>query len=172
MTSRAGGHAWVFGDDINTDLLAPGLYFKAPLEELSRHCLEAVNPGFAGSVQPGDVIVAGRNFGMGSAREQAAQVLVQLGVGAVLARSFGRIFYRNAINFGLPVLLFPQAGEIIPGQRLEVDARRGTVRDLAMGQSFTVPPLPEHLLGMLEAGGLMPWLHRRLAARREAAQDV
>ena len=113
------GRAFVFGDDINTDVMAPGLYFKSSMEEMARHCLEAVNPDFSRQVRPGDIIVAGRNFGVGSAREQAAMALTHLGVGAVLAVSFGRIFYRNALNFGLPALVFPEASVI--GDARELD---------------------------------------------------
>ena len=95
---KSAGRAWVFGDSVNTDVLAPGAYIKGPLEELARHCLESVDPDFAPKVQPGDVVVGGENFGMGSSREQAAIALKMLGVKAVLAKSFARIFYRNALN--------------------------------------------------------------------------
>ncbi len=161
------GRAWVFGDGINTDLMAPGLYFKAPLEELARHCLEAVDAAFPVQVKPGDIVVAGENFGIGSAREQAPMALTQLGVGAVLAKSFGRIFYRNALNFGLPALRFPQAGEIAPGSELQLDPASGRLDDLASGRSYRLEPLPPHLLRLLAAGGLMPYLKQRLA---EASQ--
>jgi 3-isopropylmalate/(R)-2-methylmalate dehydratase small subunit len=163
-THRVRGRAWVFGDAINTDVMAPGIYFKAPFEELARHCLEAVNPDFASQVQPGDIIVAGRNFGVGSAREQAAMALRHLGVGAVLAASFGRIFYRNALNFGMPALFFPAAAEIRAGDQLEVDVVAGRIRDLTTGGEWTVNGLPPHLMAMVAAGGLMPWLKTRLAA--------
>lgn len=157
------GRVFVFGDDINTDVMAPGLYFKAPLAEMARHCMEAVDPAFAGAVRPGDIVVAGRNFGVGSAREQAAMALTHLGVGAVLARSFGRIFYRNALNFGLPVLVFPQAGLIRPGEVLAVDPVSGRIERPAGGDSWVVQGLPAHLMEMVGAGGLMPWLKLRLA---------
>ena len=101
------GRAWVFGDAVNTDVMAPGLYFKAPIEEMARHCMEAIDPGFSSGVAAGDIIIGGRNFGVGSAREQAPMAIKHLGVGAILAVSFGRIFYRNALNFGIPTLVFP-----------------------------------------------------------------
>lgn len=160
------GRAWVFGDAINTDVMAPGSYFKAPFEELARHCLEAVDPVFARDVRPGDIVVAGRNFGVGSAREQAAMALRHLGVGAVLAVSFGRIFYRNALNFGMPALFFPAAGEIRAGDEVEVDVVAGQIRDLTTGGQWQVNGLPPHLMAMVAAGGLMPWLKARLAAGR------
>jgi 3-isopropylmalate/(R)-2-methylmalate dehydratase small subunit len=156
------GRAWVFGDEVNTDVMAPGLYFKAPMEEMARHCLEAVDPAFAAGVRPGDIVVAGRRFGVGSAREQAAMALKHLGVGAVLAVSFGRIFYRNALNFGLPALFFPAAAEIRPGQRLEVEPVAGLVRDLDAGREYRVNGIPAHLMDMVAAGGLMPFLKQRL----------
>lgn len=159
------GRAWVFGDGVDTDVMAPGLWFKAPLEELARHCLEAVDPAFAAGVRPGDIVVAGARFGMGSAREQAALALRHLGVGAVLAVSFGRIFYRNALNFGLPALFFPQAGEIAAGARLAVDPVAGLVRDETAGREYRVAGIPAHLMEMVAAGGLMPHLARRLGAR-------
>ena len=106
------GRAWKFGDDINTDLLAPGVYMKGSLKELASHCLESVDPLFAGSVKSNDFIVAGRNFGLGSSREQAALVLNYLGLAAVVALSFGGIFYRNAFNCGLPAITCSSVEEI------------------------------------------------------------
>lgn len=161
--STVQGRAWVFGDDVDTDVLAPGLYFKAPMAEMARHCLEAVDPRFAREVRPGDVVVAGRRFGVGSAREQAAMALQHLGVGAVLAVSFGRIFYRNALNFGLPALVFPAAAEVRPGEELEVDAVGGRIASPATGRAWTVNGIPPHLMEMVAAGGLVPYLKRRLA---------
>ena len=99
------GRAFVYGDGINTDMLAPGIYMKHPIATIATHCLESVDKDFAGAVKPGDVVVAGQGFGIGSSREQAAEALKHLGVAAVLARSYGGIFYRNALNFGLPVLV-------------------------------------------------------------------
>lgn len=160
------GRAWVFGDDVNTDAMAPGLYFKSPMAEMARHCLESVDPAFAAGVQPGDIVVAGRNFGVGSAREQAAMALTHLGVGAVLAVSFGRIFYRNALNFGLPALVFPAAATVAAGDPLRIDAVAGRIGNVRTGELHTVPGIPAHLMAMVEAGGLMPWLKLRLQKER------
>jgi len=157
------GKAWVFGDEINTDVMAPGLYFKSSMEEMARHCLEAVDPGFAASVAPGDIVVAGHNFGVGSAREQAALAFRHLKVGAILAESFGRIFYRNALNFGVPALFFPQSADIGAGDLLAVDPVTGSIENRNSGQRYTVDGIPEHLMQMIQAGGLMPWLKQRLA---------
>ncbi|GAB4188230.1 MAG: 3-isopropylmalate dehydratase small subunit [Thalassobaculales bacterium] len=159
------GRAWVFGDNIDTDVLAPGIYMKGPIETMARHCLESVDPAFAAGVRPGDIVVGGLNFGLGSSREQAAQVLTVLGVGAVLAASFARIFYRNALNLGLPVLFCPQARSIGAGDRLRVDPAAGRVDNLTRGTSLACDPIPPHLLAMIADGGLLPHLKKRIAAR-------
>lgn len=156
------GRAWVFGDDIDTDVLAPGHAMRLPIEELAKHCLVAVAPQFAANVERGDIIVAGSGFGIGSSREQAVQALLHLGVAAVLARSIARIFYRNALNLGLPVLVFPEADRIRDGDRLRVDAARGLVSDMTSGVDFRCEPIPGFLLDMLRDGGLIPHLHRKL----------
>jgi 3-isopropylmalate/(R)-2-methylmalate dehydratase small subunit len=161
------GRAWVFGDDVNTDVMAPGLYFKSPMSEMARHCMEAIDPDFAPNVQPGDIVLAGQNFGIGSAREQAPMALQHLGVGAVLAQSFGRIFYRNALNFGIPAIIFPAAAEISPGDQLRVDPVSGDIQNRTTGQVYAVNGLPRHLMTMVEAGGLMPYLKNKLASTNE-----
>jgi len=155
------GRAWVFGDEINTDVMAPGIYFKEPMEVMVQHCLEAVDPLFASHVKPGDIVVGGKNFGVGSAREQAAMAFAALGVGAILAESFSRIFYRNAINFGLPLLVFPQARQIAAGALLELNPVTGMIRDATAGRTYIVEGIPAHLMAMISAGGLMPWLQKK-----------
>jgi 3-isopropylmalate/(R)-2-methylmalate dehydratase small subunit len=162
------GKAWRFGDEINSDLLAPGLYLKSANEIMAQHCLETVDPTFAKTVQAGDVIVAGHNFGVGSAREQAALSLQLLKVGAVLAESFARIFYRNALNFGVPCLFFPQYNEVNAGDKLEVDPVAGTVKNLTTGKNYTVDPIPAHLMEMITDGGLMPHLKKKLGKGKAA----
>jgi 3-isopropylmalate/(R)-2-methylmalate dehydratase small subunit len=155
------GRAFVFGDNIDTDLLSPGHAMKLQPQEMAKFCLEAVDPTFASTVKSGDVVVAGTNFGMGSSREQAAISLKLLGVSAVFAKSFARIFYRNAINAGLPVLVLPEADAIKPGDEVTFDLGAGTAQDLTTGQSFTFQGLPPHLLTLIEDGGLLPNLMRR-----------
>jgi len=164
--ARAGGRAWVFGDNVDTDVLAPGLYMKGPVAELAKHCLEALDPSFAREVRPGDIVVGGGNFGMGSSREQAAMALKALGVAAVVARSFARIFYRNAMNLALPVLVCPEAGAIAPGDRVVLHAAEGRLDDLAQGRVFACEPIPPHLLAMIADGGLLPHLAKKLKAAR------
>ena len=168
MSGRVTGRAWTFGDNIDTDVLAPGIYMKLPVEEVAQHCLEAVDPEFAAKVRPGDIVIGGENFGMGSSREQAPQALKVLGVGAVLAKSFARIFYRNALNLGLPALFFREADEVSAGDRLELDLAAGQVWNQTTGATYAVEPIPPHLLEMILMGGLMPHLKARLARERGA----
>lgn len=170
MSRLGGGRAWVFGDDIDTDVLAPGIYMKGPIDVMAQHCLETVAPDFAATVSKGDVVVAGRNFGIGSSREQAAQCLRLLGVAAVLAPSYGGIFYRNALNLGLPALVCRDAGRIGDGNRIWIDPLTGSVEDADAGLTMSCEPLPPHLVAMLEDGGLVPHLEKRFrgAAREKA----
>lgn len=156
------GRAWTFGDDVDTDMLAPGPYMREPVEVLARHCLEALRPDFAGAVAPGDIVVAGRNFGTGSSREQAAQALRLLGVAAVVAQSFGGIFYRNAFNLGLPALVCERAGEIADGDRLYIDAGAGRVAIEGREGHLPCDAVPDHLAAIVAAGGLIPFLKDRL----------
>lgn len=157
------GRAWRFGDNISTDLLAPGAYAVAPLEERKRHTLEAVNPGFAEEVRPQDAVVAGRNFGCGSSRETAPEGLLALGVGCVVAESFARIFLRNAVAIGLPALPCPgAAAAVADGDQVEVDLEAGTVRNLSTGAVVSGQRLPPQMLEILGAGGIVPLLRRRV----------
>ncbi|MFP6733081.1 MAG: 3-isopropylmalate dehydratase small subunit [Rhodospirillales bacterium] len=156
------GRVWRFGDDVNTDLIAPGIYMKSPLEELAAHCLETVDASFAASVKADDIIVAGKNFGIGSSREQAVQVLKHLGVAAVIATSFGGIFYRNAFNWGLPAIVSAETDGIAMNNRIEVDLAGGTITNLDSGQSVQSDAIPEHLMGLIDAGGLVPYLEKKL----------
>ena len=165
--SEAGGRVWCFGNDIDTDALAPGLYMKHSISELARHCLETVDPDFAARARPGDVVVAGRNFGMGSSREQAVLTIRHLGIAAVLARSFAGIFYRNALNLGLLALVCPKPELLRPGDRVTVDGLSGTVNDLTTGINVQCEALPAHLVQMVVDGGLVPHLERRLSRQKE-----
>lgn len=163
---HAGGRAWVFDDDVDTDVLAPGLYMKGPVAELARHCLEALDPRFAHEARPGDVVVAGDNFGMGSSREQAAMALKALGIAAVVAKSFARIFYRNAMNLALPALVCPEAGTIAGGDRLIAHAGEGRIENLTQRRGLACEPIPPHLLAMIADGGLLPHLANKRKAGR------
>lgn len=164
------GRAWVFGDNINTDAMAPSAYMMGSVEDIAAHCLEVVNPDFAASVRPGDVFVAGENLGVGSSREQAPQALLVLGIRAVVARSYSRIFYRNALNLGLPALVCAEADVIGDGETVTIDAAAGTVRIPGRGLTLACEPLPGHLMAMIADGGLLPHLKKKLGATRESSQ--
>jgi 3-isopropylmalate/(R)-2-methylmalate dehydratase small subunit len=166
--SDAGGRAWVFGADVDTDALAPGAHMKSPIEELARHCLASLEPRFAIEVRAGDVVVGGRNFGTGSSREQAPQALRHLGVAALVAESFAGLFYRNALNLGLPAVVCADAARIRDGDRVRVDPEAGRVLNLTTGEVHACEPIPAHLMQMLKDGGLIPHLAKRFARDREA----
>jgi 3-isopropylmalate/(R)-2-methylmalate dehydratase small subunit len=159
---------WKLGADIDTDQLAPGAYMKLGLADIAQHCLEGVRPEFASQVQAGDVIAAGPNFGIGSSREQAAGALVQLGVQAVIAPSYSGLYFRNAFNLGLLLLTCPQAELLEEGERIALDLPgRAVLR--ANGQRLACDPIPDFLLDMVRAGGLLPQLKKRLQANKETA---
>jgi 3-isopropylmalate/(R)-2-methylmalate dehydratase small subunit len=150
------GKAWKFGDSISTDHIAPGRYFhlRTNLPELAKHVLEDANQDFAMNMEPGDFVVAGRNFGLGSSREHATRIIKIAGVNAVLAHSFARIFFRNSINVGLPVLEV-DTDQIDQGDELEVDLEAGTVKDVTKGITLTFEPLPPVMVKILNDGGLV-----------------
>ena len=167
MTMR--GKVWKYGDDVNTDVIFPGKYTYTVTDrkEMAAHALEDLDPAFAKQVQPGDIIVAGRNFGCGSSREQAASCLKEAGVGAVLASSFARIFFRNAINEGLPLVECPAAiAAIEAGQEIAIDFESGVVE--ANGVTYRFPGLPESVMGIVREGGLIPYTRKMIAARKPA----
>jgi 3-isopropylmalate/(R)-2-methylmalate dehydratase small subunit len=169
MTSTAQiGRAFVFGDNIDTDLLAPGHLMKLSADDLAQHCLEAIAPDFASSIQPGDFVVAGKNFGLGSSREQAAVSLRLLGVGAVIAPSFARIFYRNALNLGLPALFCEHADQISQGDLLMVDPVLGKITNKTRSEILSCKPIPDHLMAMVRAGGLIAHLRTNAPYRDRA----
>jgi 3-isopropylmalate/(R)-2-methylmalate dehydratase small subunit len=158
--TSAAHRVWRVGADIDTDALAPGAYMKFGIDEIARHCLEIARPDFAASVQPGDVLVAGPNFGIGSSREQAAAALVRLGVRAVIAPAFNGLYFRNAFNVGLLLLTCADAGSIDEGEHIAIDPRAGRIRR-ADGVELTCEPVPAFLLDMVEAGGLLNLLKQR-----------
>lgn len=155
--------AWVFGDNVDTDAIAPGRYMKSGIEEIAKHCLESVSPSFASSVEKGDFVVGGRNFGAGSSREQAPEALKHLGVAVLIAQSFAGLFYRNAINLGLPALACAQAKRIRQGDLLKVDPLGGTIENLTTGETLECEPIPSFLMSIIRDGGLLPHLEKRLA---------
>ncbi|MBX6341447.1 MAG: 3-isopropylmalate dehydratase small subunit, partial [Thermomicrobiaceae bacterium] len=156
------GRVWKFGDDVDTDVIIPARYLVTiDPAELAKHCMEDIDPEFAGKVQPGDIIVAGKNFGCGSSREHAPIAIKAAGVSAVVAESFARIFYRNAINIGLPIVEAPEAArEAETGDVLEIDTDEGGVRNVTRGGAYASTPFPEYVQEIIRAGGLMEAVKR------------
>ena len=163
------GRAWKFGDDIDTDLIIPARYLNTTdVAELAKHCLEPVNPRWAGEVSAGDVIVAGRNFGCGSSREHAPLAIKGCGVAAVVAVSFARIFYRNAFNIGLPVIESPEAAAAVAeGDAISIFLEGGRISKESSGEDFPFAPIPDFMMNLIRAGGLIPWLQEDLRSRKE-----
>jgi len=155
------GKSFKFGDDISTDLIAPGRLFhlRSNLPELAKHVLEDADPEFAGKVKPGDFVVGGRNFGLGSSREHAPAIMKIAGVGAVLARSFARIFFRNSINVGLPVLVC-DTDKINDGDILEINLKKGVIYNKSRDIKIGFNPLPEVMIRILNDGGLANHIKR------------
>jgi len=153
------GKVWRFGDNIDTDAITPGKYMNAPERELMKHVLEVVNPKFPQEVKPGDIIVAGSNFGCGSSRESAPAALKALGIGAIVAESFARIFFRNSIAIGLPALACPGVSSLFAdGEELELDLKSARITNLNKGKTVYAQPLPEQMLEVLTMGGIVPLL--------------
>jgi 3-isopropylmalate/(R)-2-methylmalate dehydratase small subunit len=161
------GRVWKYGDDVNTDVIFPGKYTYtiSDPKEMARHALEDLDPDFVKNVQPGDVIVAGRNFGCGSSREQAVICLKEAGVGAIVARSFARIYFRNAINAGLPIATCEAAEGVESGEEITIDFAAGTV--ITPRGEYTFPPLPPSVMQILEDGGLIPHVQKKLGLQSE-----
>ncbi len=155
------GNAFKFGDNISTDLISPGRYFhlRSDLPELAKHAMEDADFSFTSRIKPGDFIVAGKDFGLGSSREHAPLVIKMSGVSAVLAKSVARIFFRNAFNIGLPVLIC-DTDKINDGDELEIDLEAGTIKDLSTGAELTSGKIPEVMLQILNEGGLVPYIKK------------
>jgi 3-isopropylmalate/(R)-2-methylmalate dehydratase small subunit len=159
--NKLSGRAWKFGDNISTDHIAPGRYFhlRSNLSELAKHVLEDARSNFASNVSPGDFIVAGNNFGLGSSREHAPIIIKMVGVSAVLAKSFARIFYRNAINIGLPAIIC-DTSQIEDGDQLIVNLEHGKIVNETRSREISFKPLPEIMRKILEEGGLVNFVKK------------
>ncbi|RJX22154.1 MAG: 3-isopropylmalate dehydratase small subunit [Ammonifex sp.] len=157
------GTAFKFGENVDTDLIIPARYLNtSDPEELARHCMEDADPTFASRVKPGDFIVAGANFGCGSSREHAPVAIKASGVACVIAKSFARIFYRNAFNIGLPILECPEAEEIPLEGRIRVDLQEGVIRVVDTGKVYRARPIPPFMQEIIGAGGLIPYVAARV----------
>jgi len=158
------GKVWRFGDDIDTDAIIPARYLNtSDPKELASHLMEDADREFPNKVKPGDIIVAGKNFGCGSSREHAPIAIKAAGMQAVIAKSFARIFYRNSFNIGLPIFESVEASEKIKeGDIVEIDADNGIVRNLTKGEQYTAKPIPPFMQELIAAGGLIEWTKKRL----------
>ncbi|MDR3255406.1 MAG: 3-isopropylmalate dehydratase small subunit [Synergistaceae bacterium] len=156
------GSAWVYGDNVDTDVIIPARYLttSAP-EKLAPHCMEDIDSAFAGGVRPGDIILAGANFGCGSSREHAPIAIKAVGVSCVIASSFARIFFRNAINIGLPILECPDV-KAMKGDAIEVDLSTGRIENKRSGEVYSSRPVPQFLQSLFSVGGLVPYVRIRL----------
>lgn len=151
-----------FGDDVNTDEIIPASFLNvSDAAELGKHCMEGVTPGFAQTIAKGDIITAGKNFGCGSSREHAPLSIKACGIACVIAESFARIFYRNAINIGLPILECPRAKDIAAGTVLEIDLAGGKITDTKADKVYPAQSFPGFMLELIDAGGLLPYIRRK-----------
>ncbi len=168
------GRAHVYGDNVDTDVIIPARYLTTiDPAELAAHCLEDLDPDFVKNVKPGDVIVAGRNFGSGSSREHAPIAIKASGIACIVAVSFARIFYRNSINVGLPIVECPDIADgVESGDVVRIDMAGGVVENVARGRSHAATPLPSFMKDILDAGGLMPWVKRSLDAGGQVSVGV
>ncbi len=155
------GNAWLFGDDISTDHIIPGRFYhlRSHLDQLTKHVFDDIAPGFSDKVKKGDIIVGGRNFGLGSSREHAPLIIKMAGIDAIVAKSFARIFYRNAINVGLAAIICPIEG-LSEGDALEIDLGEGTLKDISTGTVKTFSPLPRIMQDILNEGGLDVYIRK------------
>lgn len=161
---RIKGRVWKFGNDVDTDLIIPARYLNTTdPAELAAHCMEDADPTFAKKVSPGDIIVAGKNFGCGSSREHAPLAIKAAGVACVIAASFARIFYRNAINIGLPILESPEASASLrDGDVVEIDLSTGTIENQTKGEVYRAAPFPPFMQEIMRAGGLINYVRERM----------
>lgn len=161
------GKVWRFGNDVDTDAIIPARYLNtSDPKELAKHVMEDADREFAGKVKPGDMMVAGKNFGCGSSREHAPIAIKAAGIQAVIAKSFARIFYRNSFNIGLPIFESESASEKIrEGDEIEVDADNGVVRNLTTHEEYKANPIPPFMQELIDAGGLIEWTKRKLEVK-------
>jgi 3-isopropylmalate/(R)-2-methylmalate dehydratase small subunit len=164
METTLKGNAWVYGDNVDTDVIIPARYLVTSDERsLAAHCMEDIDETYAKGVSKGDVITAGKNFGCGSSREHAPIAIKGSGASCVIAKSFARIFYRNAINIGLPILECTETDRIAKGDLIEIDLTKGTITNRTKGETYHAKPFPEFLQSLIGLGGLVPYVRTRLS---------
>ncbi len=158
------GRAWVYGDNVDTDVIIPARYLNtSDAEELAKHCMEDIDEHFKNKVKNGDMIIAGENFGSGSSREHAPIAIKASGISCVIAKSFARIFYRNSFNMGLPIFESPEAVDNIDDEdEIEVDADNGKIRNITKSEEYKATPIPEFMQELINAGGLFGYAKKLL----------
>lgn len=166
-TQALRGSVHKFGDNINTDLISPAQYMELDSAGIAAHAMEGADPDFPKKVRPGDILVAGKNFGSGSSRETAPIALKECGVSVVIAEFFARIFYRNCINIGLPVLICPEARELEQGEELEVCLEEGVIHSLKTGREYRCSPMPQNIMEIIDHGGLLGYLEWKMRHKKE-----
>lgn len=161
------GKVWTFGDDVDTDAIIPARYLNtSDPKELAAHVMEDADKDFPNKVSPGDVIVAGKNFGCGSSREHAPIAIKAAGIQAVVAPSYARIFYRNAFNIGLPIFELPELkGNFKEGDRIEIDADNGAIKNITTGKNFQATPIPPFMQELIATGGLVEWTKKKISSK-------
>ncbi|MDR1731410.1 MAG: 3-isopropylmalate dehydratase small subunit [Synergistaceae bacterium] len=169
MNTILTGKVWKYGDNVDTDVIIPARYLSTSIpSELAPHCMEDIDSTFIKEVKAGDIMVGGSNFGCGSSREHAPLAIAGAGISCVIAVSYARIFYRNAINVGLPIFECPEAVKgIEKGDTVEVDLEKGTITDKTKGKTWTANPFPPFLRDLIGAGGLVPWARKKLKEVRK-----
>jgi 3-isopropylmalate/(R)-2-methylmalate dehydratase small subunit len=165
------GRVWRFGNDIDTDVIIPARYLNTSNpKELSKHLMEDIDTGFTNKIKAGDIIIAGKNFGCGSSREHAPIAIKAAGIQAVIAKSFARIFYRNAFNIGLPIFESAEASENIKeGSEIEINADKGFIRNLSTQEEYKANPIPPFMQELINSGGLIEWTKQRLSTKKYAS---
>ena len=172
MTARMRGRVIRYGDNVDTDVIIPARYLtRSDPEHLAAHCMEDLDPHFMEKIKPGDIIVAGNNFGCGSSREDAPLAIKSAGISCIVARSFARIFFRNAINIGLAILESAEAVDgLIEGDEVEVDIEAGSIRNLSRGKTYGAAPFPAVVRQIIDVGGLVPFVRKRLGEKAAAKE--
>ncbi len=162
------GCVYKVGDDIDTDGIIPAKYLNVTAPALlGQHCLEKLDPAFLKKIKAGDILVAGKNFGCGSSREQAPLALKGCGIACIIAQSFSRLFFRNAINTGLPIIELSQIKEFTAGDRVEIDFKKGELANVTTGSKFQIPPLPPFMQNLFAVGGLLPYIEKRATEKQQ-----
>ena len=161
MKKQIQGSVFKFGDNINTDIISPPQYIELTVEEAALHSMEAVDPDFTKNFKPGDIVVAGNNFGSGSSRETSPLALKYLGCGAVVAKFYARIFFRNSINIGLPLFECAETDRIQAGDEIRIDTENGVIYNLTRKEEYTCSKMPEHIMSLIEDGGLVARLKKQ-----------